>query len=86
MANAQNEPKSRDGKRFRVGAWSEGWRPGGSVGLIDRGGGHTEPTADRRRLKRSKALSKAHVIVLVPRGETEKVGINESWGNPIRVG
>jgi len=61
-----------------VGAWSEGRRPGGSVGLIDRGGVHTWHTAERRRLKRSKALSKAHVNVLMPRGETEKVGINES--------
>jgi len=78
MADAQNEPKPRDGKRFRVGAWSEGRRPGGSVGLIDRGGGHTEPTADRQRLKRSKVLSKAHVIVFVPRGETEKAGVSES--------
>jgi len=39
------------------------WRPGGSVGLTDRGGGHTQPTAGRQRLKRSKVLSKAHVIV-----------------------
>jgi len=78
-------PKSRDGMRFRVGAWSVGRRPGGSVGLIDRGGGPTEPTADRQRLKRSKALSKAHVNVLLPRGETKKVGIDESRGNPLRV-